>query len=273
MEVYRFIEKQFSATRLRSEKIKVGELDIRYFIGGKGDPLVVIHGGGGSGSDWLKSAIQLSKYYTIYVPDLPAFGRSKSIGADFDLLRYVAFLEDFSNSLGLESFHLAGHSLGGGIALQYALKFPHKIRRLVLISSLCLGKEIALWCRVLSHPIFYRFLKKVILSILGVHKSIGLLFRKTFAFENPPFLVRMSVGQSIMTLKGQTTVLLSRLSELLMPTLLVWGARDSIVSAQHAYAAARLIPNCQVHIFDKCGHSVYKHRTPEFLHLLIQFLH
>jgi len=267
-----YIEKHCEANNLRSEKIKVGKIDIRYFCVGQGDPLIIVHGGGGSGSAWLQNAIELSNYYTVYIPDLPGFGRSKSISEDFDLLEYVSFLEDFSSSLGLKDFHLAGHSLGGGIALHYALMFPHKVRRLVLISSLCLGKEIALWPRILSNAKIYRFLKNIIVSLLCAIKSLWSIFNKPFTFEHPRFLLRMSVGQCVMTFKGQTAVLLNCLSKLLMPTLLIWGARDSIVPARHAYAAARLIPDCQVHIFEKCGHSAYRRKVPEFSKLLVRFL-
>ena len=75
-----------------------------------------------------------------------------------------------------------------------------------------------------------------------------------------------------MTLQGQTIVLLNRLSELIMPTLLVWGTRDGIVPARHAYTAAEVIPDCQLHVFEGAGHSVYKHRVQEFSQLLAGFL-
>ena len=76
----------------------------------------------------------------------------------------------------------------------------------------------------------------------------------------------------MMTLKGQTTVLLNRLSELMMPTLLVWGARDGVVPVSQAYAAAELIPDCQLHVFEDCGHSVYKQNVQDFSRLLTGFL-
>ena len=75
-----------------------------------------------------------------------------------------------------------------------------------------------------------------------------------------------------MTAKGQTTVLVNRLSELLMPTLLVWGDKDPIVPVRHAYLAAERIPNCQVRIFQDSGHSVYRQRIREFSDVLVRFL-
>ena len=257
---------------LRLESIKVGHLDIHYLTGGEGEPLIVIHGGGDSGRAWRQNATELSKYYQVYIPDLPGFGRSKAINEDFDLSSYVTFVEDFSRSLGLGHFHLLGHSLGGGIALNYALKFPHRIKRLVLVSSLCLGKEIAFWARIFSFPMFYRIAKK---TVVGVFKAIGWLVRKLncpLGKIAPPSLLRMSIGKSIMTIKGQTNVLVNQLSELLMPTLLIWGARDSIVPVRHAFVAAMQIPDCQVRIFQDSGHSVYRHRVHEFSDMLVRFL-
>ena len=262
----------FDGVGLRPENVKVGQLDIHYLTGGEGEPLVVIHGGGDSGRAWLENAAELSKNYQVYLPDLPGFGHSKAIDEDFDLSSYVTFVEDFSRSLGLGHFHLVGHSLGGGIALNYALKFPHKIERLVLISSLCLGREIALWSRILSLPIFYRITKKTIVSVF---RAIEWLVKKiNYPLEKvtPPSLFRMSIGKSIMSIKGQTTVLANRLSELLMPTLLVWGAKDSIVPVRHAILAAERIPNCQVRVFQDSGHSVYRHRIREFSDLMVRFL-
>jgi pimeloyl-ACP methyl ester carboxylesterase len=257
---------------LRPGSIKVGHLDIHYLTGGKGEPLIVIHGGGDSGRAWQQNAAELSKYYQVYIPDLPGFGRSKAISEDFDLSSYVTFVEDFSHSLGLGHFHLLGHSLGGGIALHYALNFPHKIKRLVLISSLCLGLEIAFWARIMSLPVFYRIARKIVVSVF---KALGWLVRKLhcpLGKLKPPSLLRMSIGKHIMNVKGQTTVLANRLSELLMPTLLVWGAKDNIVPVRHAYVAAERIPHCQVRVFQGSGHSVYRQRIGEFSDMLVRFL-
>ena len=263
---------RLEGTNLRPGSIKVGQVDAHYLTGGEGEPLIVIHGGGDSGRAWLENAAELSRYYRVYLPDLPGFGHSKTAAEDFELSSYVTFVEDFSRSLGLGRFHLVGHSLGGGIALNYALRFPHKIKRLVLVSSLCLGREIAFWARVFSFPILYRIVKKTVVSVF---RATGWLVRKVncpLRRLTPPSLFRMSIGKSVMTVKGQTNVLVNRLSELLVPTLLVWGANDSTVPVRHAYLAAERIPNCQVRVFQDSGHSVYRQKIREFSDLMVRFL-
>ena len=258
--------------KIHSKKIKVGTLDTHYLHGGEGDPLVVIHGGGDSAKAWLKNLVELSKHYTVYAPDLPGFGRTKPIGDNFRISEYIDFVEGFTQSLELEQFYLVGHSLGGGIALHFALKFPHKIKKLVLVSSLFLGKEIALWARFLSSPAFVRSLGEACITIFKVVGWLIKFLYAPFEFIVPFSRVHMGIGKAVMTLQGQTMVLMNRLSELVMPTLLIWGARDGIVPSRHAYAAAEIIPKCQLHVFEECGHSVYKQKVREFSQLLVRFL-
>ncbi len=255
---------------IHSKKIRVGKLDISYLAGGQGEPLVVIHGGGEGAIGWLKNAKELARHYSIYIPDLPGFGESQPINDSFDVGNFVNFIDDFSSNLGLKRFHLMGHSMGAGIALRYALRSPGKISRLVLISSLCLGKDIALWVRFLASPTFCKSVGRI---GIGVLKAVSWLAKFFFTpFISPLPKIKLDMGMSISTLHGQTTILISRLSELMMPTLVVWGGKDPIVPARHAYAAASVIPNCQVRIFEDCGHSVYRERLKEFCQLLTDFL-
>ncbi len=67
---------------IHSKKVKVGELDIHYVTGGQGDPLVVIHGGANGAGAWRENLLELSKNYTVYVPDMPGFGKSQPIDGD-----------------------------------------------------------------------------------------------------------------------------------------------------------------------------------------------
>jgi pimeloyl-ACP methyl ester carboxylesterase len=256
---------------IHSEKIKVGNLNICHFTGGQGDPLVIIHGGGDGARAWLKNAEQLSRYYTVYLPDLPGFGRSQSANGRFYLPEYVAFIEDFSSAVGLDSFYLIGHSIGGGIALHYALKSPQKVKGLVLVSSWCLGIEAALWVRLLSQPALCRSLGEAGITVLKGVKWLARQFYAPFRFANPITRVKMDIGKTMVTFGGQTVVLRDRLCELTMPTIVVWGAGDNVVPAAHAYAAAELIPDCELHVFQGCGHNVYRQRMEEFSQLLSRF--
>ncbi len=257
---------------IESKKVKVGELDIHYYRGGQGDPLVVIHGGANGARAWMKNIRELSRKYTVYAPDLPGYGRSQSIDGEYFIPELVDFIDKFSHSLDLRNFHLVGHSLGGGIALSYALKFPYKVTKLVLVSSLCLGKEIALWVRVLANCRLCHWLWKPALAVLkGVKWLAGRLFAGV-ELVMPFSETSINLGGYISTFREQTTVLLNRLSEVMVPTLVVWGAKDPIIPARQAYRAADLIPDCRVKVFADSGHSVYRDKLGEFSSLLTDFL-
>lgn len=250
----------------------MGELDVHYFTGGQGDPLVVIHGGSTGAKAWLRNLEALALRYTVYVPDLPGFGHSQPIDGDYYIPELVEFVEQFSHHLGLKKFHLLGHSLGGGVALSYALKFPFKVTKLVLVSSLCLGKEIALWVRFLSNCIVCRGMGKALLVLFkGIKWLAGKLFA-TVELVIPLSRFSFSLGSKVTTLKAQTTVLLHQLSELMVPTLVVWGAKDPILPVKQAYLAAELIPQCELKVFKDGGHSVYRDNIPEFSQTLTKFL-
>ncbi len=164
-----------------------------------------------------------------------------------------------------------GHSLGGGIALHYTLKYPQKIRKLVLVSSLCLGKEIAWWVMLFSTPWMCKSMGKAAISLFRVIKYIAKFFGP-WEIVQPVTKTSIQISSCIATLSQQTVVLLSQLSQIMVPTLVMWGAKDPIVPFTQAYTAAELIPDCKVKVFKDGGHSVYRDRMHEFSNALIGFL-
>jgi pimeloyl-ACP methyl ester carboxylesterase len=82
----------------------------------------------------------------------------------------------------------------------------------------------------------------------------------------------VNLGSSITTFREQTLVLAGRLSEIMMPTLVVWGSKDQIVPVRHAYAAALVIPDCQLKVFENRGHNVHRDEIQKFSQLLTRFL-
>ena len=240
-------------------------------MAGQGEPLVVIHGGGGDARTWLDNIAELAEKYTVYAPDLPGYGGSQPLDGDYFIPELSDFIGAFAGALGLEKFHLVGHSLGGGVALNYALASPHKIKKLVLVSSLCLGTEIAFWVRLLSAPALFRALGGL---TIGVLKSIRWMVQQLnpAEFIMPLSPASMAVGGSITTFREQTLVLEKRLAEINMPTLLVWGARDQIVPVRQAYRAAGVIPHCQVKVFANRGHNVHRDELEQFSRTLTGFL-
>ena len=251
--------------------IQIDGRDILYYQAGHGEPLVVIHGGGGDARTWLDNISELGEKFTVYAPDLPGFGGSEPLEGNYFIPELSEFIDKFATSLGLEEFHVMGHSLGGGVALDYALRSPHKIKKLVLISSLCLGSEIAFWIRLLSIPALIKYTSSL---FLAVSRGIKWLLK----YLNPAELIitmtpaSLAIGSNITTFKQQTHILENRLSEVRMPTLLVWGGKDPVVPVSQAYKAATAIPDCQVKVFRKSGHNVHRQELQRFSDIITKFL-
>jgi pimeloyl-ACP methyl ester carboxylesterase len=256
---------------IQGKTIKVDGREVHYYTAGCGEPLVVVHGGGGDARTWRDNIIELSAKYTVYAPDLPGYGGSQPLEGSYYIPELSRFIGRFAASLGLERFNLVGHSMGGGVALDYALKSPHKIKKLVLVSSLCLGREIAFWVRLFSIPAFLRSLGALTISVMkGIKWLAERLNPAEFIMPLSPAAV--TVGGNITTFKQQSVVLEDRLAEVSVPTLLVWGARDPIVPVRHAYRAAKVIPDCRVKVFQNRGHNVHREELEEFSNTLSGFL-
>jgi pimeloyl-ACP methyl ester carboxylesterase len=256
---------------IQGKNIKVDGRDVHYYTAGRGEPLIVIHGGGGDARTWRDNIIELAEKYTVYAPDLPGYGGSQALDGNYYIPELSRFLGSFASNLGLEKFHLVGHSLGGGVALDYALKSPQKIKKLVLVSSLCLGREIAFWVRLFSIPAFLRSVGMLTISILRSIKWLAERLNPA-GFIMPLSPASMTVGGNITTFKQQSLVLENRLSEVAVPTLVVWGSRDPIVPVRHAYQAAKVIPDCRVKVFENRGHNVHRDALEEFSSTLSGFL-
>jgi len=259
-------------SKIQSKTINIDGLDVHYYTAGQGEPVVVIHGGGGDARTWWDNITELSKQYTVYAPDLPGYGGSQPLDGEYFIPELSEFLDKFAANLGLENFNLVGHSLGGGIALSFALKSPHRVKKLVLVSSLCLGREIAFWVRLLSIPALLRSVGALSLAVLKGMKWLIMHLLNPAQIIMPLSPASVYVGGSITTFKQQSLVLENRLSEVRVPTLLVWGAKDPIVPVRHAYAAARAIPDCQVKVFENRGHNVHRDELRQFSDTLNGFL-
>jgi len=259
-------------SKIQSKTINIDGLDVHYYTAGQGEPLVVIHGGGGDARTWWDNITELSKNYTVYAPDLPGYGGSQPLDGTYFIPELSEFLEKFAAKLGLEEFYLVGHSLGGGIALDYALRSSNRIKKLVLVSSLCLGREIAFWVRLLSIPALVSSIGALSLAVLKGTKWFIMRMLNPAQIIMPLSPASVYVGGSITTFKQQKLVLENRLSEIRVPTLLVWGAKDPIVPVRHAYAAAKVIPDCQVKVFESRGHNVHRDELKQFSSTINEFL-
>ena len=119
---------------------------------GEGEALLLIHGMAGSSQTWRAIMPQLAKKYRVIAPDLLGHGQSSKPRTDYSLGAFAVGLRDLLDELGVESATIVGHSLGGGVAMQFLYQHPDYCRRLVLISSGGLGPDVGWILRLLAAP-------------------------------------------------------------------------------------------------------------------------
>jgi len=111
-------------------------MNVHYRDEGEGFPIVLIHGTAASLHTWDDWTDELKKTNRVIRMDLPAFGiTGPNKNADYSLQAYTDFLNSFIDKLKLEKFHLAGNSLGGNIAWNYAADYPQKVEKLILVDA------------------------------------------------------------------------------------------------------------------------------------------
>ena len=123
-----------------------------YRMAGSGPPVVLIHGMVNSSRHWEAVALRLADSYTVVAPDLIGHGDSATPRGDYSLGAHAAFIRDLLTAIGIESATVVGHSLGGGVAMQFFYQFPQRTERLALVSSGGLGPDVSPLLRSAAIP-------------------------------------------------------------------------------------------------------------------------
>src|SRR5947207_7442475 len=119
---------------------------------GSGPPVVLIHGMVNSSKHWEAVALRLAAEYTVIAPDLIGHGDSATPRGDYSIGAHAAVIRDLLTVIGIERATIVGHSLGGGIAMQFFYQFPQRTERLILVSSGGLGHEVSPMLRSAAIP-------------------------------------------------------------------------------------------------------------------------
>ncbi len=268
--------------------VKVGNINTRFWqAGNKGSTVVLVHGLGGSVENWMHNIDVLAQRHRVYAMDLVGFGRSDKTPPVKDTDALVQFISDFMDTQNITKAALVGNSLGGGLVLQFALRFPHKVAKLVLADNAGMGRDVIIDFKVCSLPFLGELLIKP--SLKGTEK-----LWKQILYDHglvTPELVKigytlgalpgaskslLSVLRAGINLGGQraklTKSLLKDLGKINVPTLIFWGKQDKIITVAHARIAAAKIPGAKLHIFDRCGHMPMFERPDEFNKMVLDFL-
>jgi pyruvate dehydrogenase E2 component (dihydrolipoamide acetyltransferase) len=257
--------------------VEVGGRRLRYLERGPeapaGDPVVLLHGFGGDLNNWLFNTDKLAERRRVYALDLPGHGESaKDVGAG-DLAELAGVLGGFLDAVGAGRAHLAGHSMGGAVALAFALEHPDRVASLALVAPTGLGEEInADYIDGFVAAERRRELKGV-LELLFADQG---LVNRTLVDDVLRYKRLDGVQEALTTVAAamypsgrQTAVLTGQLDRLTVPVLVVWGEQDRVLPPAHAEALAG---HARVELLAGAGHSPHMEAANEVNRLVVAFL-
>src|SRR5919204_351381 len=152
---------------------------VTYRTAGRGPVLLLLHGITNSSQTWEHVAPLLGERFTLIAPDLLGHGESATPRGDYSLGAHATGVRDLLTALGHDRATVIGHSLGGGIAMQFAYQFPERCERLVLVSSGGLGREVHLLLRAAALPgADYVLPALTSAGLVGVGRGVGGLLKR-----------------------------------------------------------------------------------------------
>jgi len=262
---------------------------VGYVEAGNGDLLLLIHGMAGTAENWAPVIEPLALRNTVIAPDFPGHGSSAPGGGDYSLGSLASGLRDLMLTLGHERATLVGHSLGGGVAMQFTYQFPEMVERLVLVSSGGLGPDVSPVLRAAALPGADLFIS----ATAGVGRTVGSALGRGLgalglrpsadvaevargyasladAERRKAFLatLRAVVGTGGQLVAGEDKLYLAEA----LPLLIVWGDRDPIIPVAHGEDAHRQLPDSRLEIFEGVGHVPQLESPGRFVTVLQRFL-
>ena len=263
---------------------------ISYRTAGDGPALLLLHGITSSAATWKDVIPSLAEHHTVIAPDLLGHGQSAKPLGDYSLGAYASGIRDLLALLDVESATVVGHSLGGGVAMQFAYLFPERANRLVLVSSGGLGREVNILLRAAALPgselvLPYLVAKPIqnagnglggLLARIGIRPSTDVreMWRGFSSLAGPEARrAFIHTLRTIVDVGGQRVSATDRLYLAQhMPTLIVWGAKDPVIPATHGVTASAAMPGSRFELFERSGHFPHRDEPKRFTNVLLDFL-
>ncbi|WP_082983271.1 alpha/beta fold hydrolase [Mycobacterium sp. 1423905.2] len=258
---------------------------VAYRDEGTGEVLLLIHGMGGNSNNWRKMIPALSKNYRVIAPDLLGHGQTAKPRGDYSLGAFAVWLRDFLDALGIPRVTVIGHSLGGGIAMQFTHQHRDYCERLILLSSGGLGGEVNRALRLCSLPGSEYVLqvaaskpvitaRKAISALKNADRDLSEHWEAHTALANPEnrqaFLRTL---RAVVDRRGQAVCALNRLhANANVPVMIISGDQDRVIPIAHAYAAHQAMPHSRLHILAGVSHHPHTERPDAVASLIDDFV-
>lgn len=237
----------------------------RFIEEGEGEPLVLLHGLFGALSNFADLIEYFRHHYKVVVPMLPLF--------ELDILHTTVgglakFVHKFLEARDYQNVHLLGNSLGGHVALVYLLKHPERTRSLTLTGSSGLFEN-GMGDSYPKRGDYEYIKKKTEITFYDPNTATKELVDEVFEITRNRLKVIKIIALAKSAIRNN---LGEELNNIKQPTLLIWGANDTITPPFVAREFNRLIPNSELHFIDKCGHAPMMEVPGEFNTILHKFL-
>jgi pimeloyl-ACP methyl ester carboxylesterase len=259
-------------------------------IAGGGPAVLLLHGIGDDSVTWRDILPDLARDHLVIAPDLLGHGASDKPRGDYSVGGFANGLRDLLSVLDVERVTLVGHSLGGGVAMQFAYQYPEWCERLVLVGAGGVAHDVHPLFRALSLPGAPAAVAALRLAPVRwqLQMALQLLHRLgTAPGADAEDVLRIASGlpdrrarsafvralRTVVDGHGQVATMLDR-SYLMesMPAMLVWGTRDAVVPVRHARLAHAAMPGSILEIFEGAGHFPFRTDPRRFLHVLRRFI-
>jgi pimeloyl-ACP methyl ester carboxylesterase len=275
---------------VKKEEIDLYGRRVAYRTGGSGPLLVLIHGITSSSATWDRVLPGLARRFTVIAPDLLGHGRSDKLRGDYSVGAHANTIRDLLDALGHDAASFVGHSLGGGVALQFAYQYPERIDRLVLVAPGGFGREVTLLLRAASVPgsgpvlalVAWRPIVQAgtlltqTLGRVGVHgntdlEEIGRSYASLADRDSRRAFIHTL--RSVVDYEGQRVSALNRIGTAHgIPLLMVWGECDRVVPARQGMNVHQLMPHIQLKVFKHGGHFPHRDDPIRFVRVIDAFL-
>jgi pimeloyl-ACP methyl ester carboxylesterase len=261
--IFLYRRAQLWSSGLKKKEVQISkDHKISYWDGGKGKPIILVHGLGGSVfQDFAAAPSDLVKKYRVICFDLPGFGISHQYPFEQSIRNHVDFLLRFMDLVGIPQAHLIGNSMGGWISLRFAHQHPERLLKLILVASAGIR---------FSPPPLEVFTP-------DSPADVELLF--SYLKVNPPKLPhwilkdwlrhsqerRHSVKTMIDSMLTGRDLMDASLQEVSTPTLLLWGEKDRLIPVEAAHRMLNGLPHAKLEVFEKKGHLLFHEAYSEIM--------
>ncbi|GFG64344.1 hypothetical protein MKUB_18340 [Mycobacterium kubicae] len=263
-----------------------------YRIAGSGPAILLIHGIGDNSTTWSGIQAKLAQRFTVIAPDLLGHGKSDKPRADYSVAAYANGMRDLLSVLDIERVTIVGHSLGGGVAMQFAYQFPHLVERLILVGAGGVTKDVNVVFRLASLPMGSEALALlrlplVLPAVQLAGRLAGQAIGSTSLGRDLPNVLRIlddlpeptasaafsRTLRAVVDWRGQIVTMLDRcyLTEAI-PVQIIWGRQDVVVPVQHAYMAHAAMPDSRLEIFERSGHFPFHDDPARFIDVVQRFI-